>query len=348
MKILSLLSFIFCINAALCEEFYHNYFDGNNYVSQKEYDSITSGLSSSLVNESLTSLLSKEKYPTTKSFVEHFEKEIGESCLGLRREKKCIRNKLENVIGVLRFEDKIDNQFYLIVQDYISNNEAVLPDLKNYLLTLHSVFNLRKINLPETYDHKYNMSFLNTRRMSRRAASYSGLYPRQVLYYTYNSFQIKALSSIFEKTLKIMNSSNAYIHIDLANDEESEDFLHIDLSYTEKYRLAVKLLSQEVAKLPLTGGFPNRPLFIDVLMAAVETGVISKDVMEVMIFRDDFTDSYRNRFKIYGEIAKRLGLTALTYTPVIGQLALIPIILLETRQQIKDQKRRDSDETHLF
>jgi hypothetical protein len=234
--------------------------------------------------------------------------------------------------------------FVLHIKDELSGSKK-LKDVSDYLKSLHSLYKKRKNNTSK-YNTFYDLSFLQRRILGRKLNNYKGLSPRQYLYTKYNSFQIKKLSSLLNKTINIMNSSNSYIYISI-DDNFLED-IRIDLSYTEKYRLSIKLLNKELSEMQFDNRFMTKPMLIDILISGVETGIIEPDTFKLLYMMPEFKDDYRNRYKIYIDVVKKIGKYVITNTPVVGTISILPIIIIEVINEMKQSRRNQANETHLF
>lgn len=347
-KILFLLVVVFSYSSyAEAEEFYLNYFDGqSSFMNVADYRAASQSLDPEETISRFSEYMLQNSTPTTKEFLQFIDSYVEPMCRGRWRYESCLFSKRKSFIIILRYRNKIDNLFFLIVDDHIRNFTPTLKDLKEYLQTLNSIYNYRKRTIPEDYNKMQSTTFLNTRNLSRNYAGYKGLLVRQVLYLKYNAFQIKFLSNVLKKALTVMNSPNAYVYVEM-NDEAFED-LKFELSYTEKYRLGVKLLNHQLAKLANDRRFGFKPQLIDVLAAGIDTGIISVPLLAHMYNMEEFKDSYRNRYKIYWKVLKNIGKVLVINTPVIGQVSLIPIMIIETKQQIEEMRQEAANETHLF
>jgi hypothetical protein len=143
-----------------------------------------------------------------------------------------------------------------------------------------------------------------------------------------------------------MNSSNSYIYISI-EDDFLED-IRIDLSYTEKYRLSIKLLNKELSEMQFDNRFMTKPMLIDILISGVETGIIEPDTFKLLYMMPEFKDDYRNRYKVYIDVVKKIGKYVITNTPVVGTISILPIIIIEVINEMKQSRRNQANETHLF
>lgn len=324
------------------KEYYLNYFDG----AQTRISYAEKYLDKDFVISEFTNFMQENKFPKTDEFIVFLQGIISSKCRVSSLYDKCHMNYYRYALDLLRNNNKIDNLFYLIINDRIRNYKPNFKDLSQYLRSLNSLY-LKRLKTSENNEHAYyDLSFLNKTVLSQKFGNYKGLTPRQMLHLKYDAFQIKYLGYQLKKMLNVMNSNDAYIHVDM-QDEDIDD-LHLKLSYSEKYRLGVKLLKFHLKDLQFDSRFGFSPMYIDVLMAGVETGVIKPDILKVMYNMPEFVDSYRNRLNTYREVLKRLGKQILINTPVVGQLAFIPIMIIEIRNEMRTGMRGNSDDTHLF
>lgn len=322
--------------------FYFNYFDGapkygtsyaHKYLDQQRVLAL------------FEDYMSQNDFPTTDEFIVFLQDVISGKCRGDYLYSRCHMRYYKYTLQILRSADKIDNLFFLIVDDRIRNYQPSFKDLAIYLRSLKSLYFKRLVQQDGQHEI-FDLSFMHTRSLSQSYGSYRGLTPRQVLHLKYDSFQIKYLGHQLKKMINIMNSENAYIHVDMEAEDISD--IHLELSYTEKYRLGVKLLKFHLNELQFDSRFGFKPRYIDVLLSGVETGVISPELLKEFYSMPEFFDSYRNRYSIYKEALKRIGKQILINTPVVGQLAFIPIMIIEIRNELRNSTRGQSDDTQLF
>ena len=343
-NIIILFALLLLVKIARAQEvsaYYNNYFDGPALQYQQNSKRF---IDKDYVIDNFEFYMEDKIYPTTDEFIEFLQELISPNCYGTYLYDKCHVSFYHHALNVLRSEQRIDNLFYLIVSDRIKNFKPNLKDLSTYLRSLKSIYRKRLSSSNDVVGS--DLSFLNSRNLSQKFGPYKGLTPRQVLYLKYDSFQIKHLAYQLKKMINIMSSKEAYIYINMQSTDLSD--VRIDLSYSEKYRLGVKLLKFHLNELTLDNKFGFKPLFIDVLLAGVETGVIQPDILEGFYMMPEFYDSYRNRYKRYKEIILKIGKQILINTPYIGQISLIPIMIFEIRNELKNKNRGNSNDTHLF
>jgi len=337
MKTMAIVLFIL-ISPQLCaQSFALNTLDGK--MSLGAYDPRDLGsISPDDIDLAYREVFLTELFPSTENFISAFRSLVEKECLGAWRERKCLKEKGLGVIDYLRSSGKIDNQAWLILR----TESETLPNLSAYLKDLKKFSELRSKRQGEQRDT--DISSLYTRELSVKSNGFNGVTPRQYLYFNYSSTQIIWLSSIAKKMISVMNSKNAVISVELEDDED----LEINLSYSEKYRLGVKLAWMEIEKAVHERGFGKRPRMLDVLMAGIETGVFGPEAMKELIKHPRLMDGFRNKKKNYIEILKSVGKAALYNAPVIGQFAAIPVLIWETFENMKEARDAQSSSTHLF
>ena len=326
------------------DEYYLNFFDGPPGFSKRTYHKSKQNINETKLINSFKLFMSLNLYPKSSKIIENIQELLTPYCSRRRKIKKCYYQNTYAALNVLRFNNVIDNMFVLHIKDELSGSKK-LKDVSDYLKSLHSLYKKRKNNTSK-YNTFYDLSFLQHRILGRKLNNYKGLSPRQYLYTKYNSFQIKKLSSLLNKTINIMNSSNSYIYISI-DDNFLED-IRIDLSYTEKYRLSIKLLNKELSEMQFDNRFMTKPMLIDILTSGVETGIIEPDTFKLLYMMPEFKDDYRNRYKIYIDVVKKIGKYVITNTPVVGTISILPIIIIEVINEMKQSRRNQANETHLF
>ena len=323
--------------------FYFNQLDGPPLFKYKLYQRAIKSLPERGLLLLFKDFMDLNEFPSNNQIQGFIQSVIVHHCHGRRRYLKCLNNKRMDSLYILRQNDYIDNLLYLLIKRQHRNNNHLI-DSKDYLRALKSLTSLRNHSAKEVPSD--DLSFLNSIKLSQSYLGIKGLTPRQTLYLKYNSFQIKYLAKMLKDTLDIMNSPMAYIYIQI--NDSSEDDIRIDLSYSEKYRLSIKLLNHKMNELLYDTRFGIKPRYIDILSAAVETGIISINDLKIFYMMPEFIDSYRNRFRIYGDMLKNFAKYAITNTPIVGQISIIPILLMELRQEMKENRNQGSNETHIF
>lgn len=337
MKIMIIFLFIVILPQLHAQSFALNTLDGKMSLGAHDPRDLGS-ISTNDIDLAYREIFLRKPFPSTEEFSSAFRTLIEKECLGAWREKSCLKKKELGVIDYLRSSGKIDNQAWLILRA----KSETLPDLSSYLKDLKKFSDLRLERQGEHSDS--DISSLYTRELSVKSNGFKGVTPRQYLYFNYSSTQIIWLSSIANKMVRVMNSKNAVINIELEDDED----LEITLSYSEKYRLGVKLAWMEIEKAVHQRGFKKRPRMLDVLMAGIETGVFGPEALKELIAHPRLMDGFRNKKKNYIKILKSVGKAALYNTPVIGQFAAIPILIWETFQNMEEARDAQSRSTHLF
>lgn len=323
--------------------FYFNQLDGPPLFKNKMYQRAIRSLPENDLLLLFKNFMDLNKFPSKNQIQEFIQSVVVHHCHGRRRYLKCLNRKKMDYLYILRQNDYIDNLLYLLIKRQHRSINSLI-DSKSYLRALKSLTSLRNHSVNKIPSN--DLSFLYSIKLSQSYLGIKGLTPRQTLYLKYNSFQIKYLAKMLKDTLDIMNSPMAYIYIQI--NDTSEDDIRIDLSYSEKYRLSVKLLNQKMNELLYDTRFGIKPRYIDILSAAVETGIISINDLKIFYMMPEFIDSYRNRFRIYAEMLKNFAKYAITNTPIVGPISIIPILLLELRQEMKENRNQGSNETHIF
>lgn len=336
-KLLLSLFALFSFSTAWSQSPPRNKFDGPMRIGLFE-QSLLGGIQTDSIEASFEELFRATDSPSNADFKKTFEELAQKDCLGKWRQRRCLRTRYQEVIDYLRAQQYLDDQSWLI----LSYPNARLPRLEDYFRRSRKFQNIRANK--NGGEREKDISKLYTRELSVSANGFSGVTPRQYLYFNYSDAQILKLASIAKKMVGVMNSSRASINIAMNGEED----LEIELSYSEKYRLGVKLAWMEMEKCPVQYGFSSRPRMVDVLFAGIETGVFGPAALEELLKRPKLIDGYRNKRKYYFEALVSLGKAALYNTPVIGQFAAIPILIWETIESSREARDAQSASTHLF
>ncbi len=326
------LSFSSLISA---QEYARNIFDGEMRFGPFDKKELR-GTGPAQIEEAFNSSFSHKLCPGIKDIDDSFVPLLDKACRGSWRERRCYQKTRDAYIDFLRHRDLIDDQAWLVLK----SKSETLPKLSEYFRSLRKL----KLAREERGGGALDLSSLYTRDLSVKSNGFTGVSPRQYLYFNYSFQQIIRLSLIAEKMVQVMNSKSAMITVQLSDVEDME----IELSYSEKYRLGVKLAWRELTKLHLYEGFESTPRMIDVLFAGVETGVFQKEALEELIHRPALRDGFRDKSKHYAQILKSLGKAALYNAPVIGQFAAIPVLIWEAYEGIQEDRDAQSRATHLF
>ncbi|MGZ3787919.1 MAG: hypothetical protein ACXVLQ_05315 [Bacteriovorax sp.] len=169
--------------------------------------------------------------------------------------------------------------------------------------------------------------------------------PREKLYIKYSPMQIRAMSEILSYTLKIMSGVKTSIVVET---EKSQKIV-LDVSLTDQYRLALreynlkkKEYEQNGAKLGVACDD------IDILMASLELGVISKEEVAGLLNNPDF---YRPDVPNWNKIlhyAGNLAVMGLQINPTTAPFVVVPLLVYRSYMAAKDQINKQDEDLFLF
>ena len=151
---------------------------------------------------------------------------------------------------------------------------------------------------------------------------------RQRLYTLYSPIQIAKMAQVIDDNLKVIYSDSAMISIDFdgngISDREEE------LSAGERYRLGLKLLVRDFYRLKNSSMFATtQPSLIDCLSAALELGIIDKDVLNEVMSIEQLDLLPKNFWQRHQHVFKSLLRVGAFSLPGVGPYIAVAIIISE-------------------
>lgn len=256
----------------------------------------------------------------------------------------CTKQINKDLIVLLRVEKIIDDVAYLILENHLEhpfkeskekkkqkpkNKHALFLDL-NTLEQKYFFIELKREEInPQTASMEFAENPMATKDFKSKFATYKKLTPRQRLYLTYNHEQIIKLAEIVKYASQVMNSKSIRIVFDEDGDG-IEDLPAIEASYSEKYRLAIKLIKRELNREVLNGVLIGKqPNFTDLLAASMEAGFFTPEELKIMLDFPELRDPKPENWKKAGKIAWLVARAGLLAIPGFGTVAAIPIVIIE-------------------
>lgn len=245
----------------------------------------------------------------------------------------CQRKTTKRSLIVARDLNLIDDLTYQIIflrlgklTSTVKKKAASLPTLPEYYWRLKYTKNIRK--------NVFNQgpSPLGIKKFYQKLGKNKKMSPRQRLYSYYNGVQIQALSNLLHEALLMMNSQIVNITFDYEGDGVLDK--SIELSYSEKYRLAHKHLRIMIRDAHNEGILKGKPIsFLDLMEASYELGNIDIEAFQALLAMPELNSPKEPGWKIYAKMMYRIGKSALIFVPGIGPYSIIPITLIETLVQ---------------
>lgn len=227
-------------------------------------------------------------------------------------------------------------------------------DIKKYLDTMLNAKD--KLINELNYIRRHDPEAVASRRTKRFLRTYvdraMSLTRRAKLYEKFNSQQILLLSEILVKASKRMNADRSEIHIDYREgDSPNPDEIYV-ISPMEQYRMSLKMLRKDYANASLSSLFEGKAIeYEDIVMAALETGVITFDELDYVVQYENFWNPPAMRPPLWKQM---LGYfmdfagTASFYLPtpfnLVGAIGLVftETLLFKKKQNINSQGNANS------
>lgn len=293
-----------------------------------------------------------EAYPfirfSKKQFFEKLENEIffQNSVKNCQRKLKlhCPQKIKLSILVLLREEKIIDDVAYLILENQLKHplkikKEKILPNKRHLHLNLSELeqkyffINLKREEInPQTANIEFTFNPMNDQALKRefkgKFTHYKKLTPRQRLYLNYSHEQIIKLAEIVKLASLIMNANRVAIVADFDGDGVND--LEIETSYSEKYKLGLKILKRELNR-EINGGILDgkHPTFTDLLAASMEAGFFTPEQLKVMMDFPELRDPKPDTWKKVGKISWLITRAGIMAIPGFGTIAAIPIVIIE-------------------
>lgn len=271
-----------------------------------------------------------------KESVKHCQKtlkNIAHSCRGVVKKDLVISLRQDKVIDDVVFlllQNHLEHPYRISTKDKKYNNKKSLSLDLNALEQKYFFIELKREEInPQTASVEFSTNPMTTKEFKGKYANYKKLTPRQRLFLNYDHEQIIKLAEIVKYASQVMNAKNIKIVFDEDGDGQ-EDLPAIEASYSEKYRLAIKLIKRELNREMLSGVLVGKnPTFTDLLAASMEVGYFSPDELKIMLDFPELRDPKPDTWKKVGKIAWLITRAGIMAIPGFGTIAAIPIVLVE-------------------
>ncbi len=273
-----------------------------------------------------------------------------------REEKKC-KHQFRNVfydckkflkkvlLAKLRAENILDDVSYLALKNSKYALDLITIEQKFYFMNLQ-----RELNNPDNAYTPFEYNPMTGVDFRMKVGKLTGLTPRQRLYLLYSDKQITWMADLIKRASQIMNAKSVTINFDFDGDG-TEDLPPMDLSYTGKYNLAIKIVRHEVDKQKNQGGLfaGLSPNYTDLLASAMEAGYFNAKEMTALLEFEELRDPKKvEQWKKVGKIALIIGKAALMAIPGVGPLIAIPVILAEAIIETQRQNHAKKDNSDIL
>lgn len=243
--------------------------------------------------------------------------------------------KVSQALGV------IDSVQYYVLSLETKDATELSWSLRDYRNSLRSIATRRHTELQDEA-----FSLLNSSKMRRKIPALKEHTPRQRLYLKFNSIQIQKMSKVLANGISAMNAARASLYIDYAGDGSWDR--QERLSQQEKYRMGLKLILRDYFRTINSRYFSGeKPMLIDFLSAAVETGEISKEVLKEIINIEELNLVPPGFIKRHLHALKSLARIGLLSVPVAGPYLAVGMVLVEAYTEGKKGHEKISPD-HLF
>lgn len=265
----------------------------------------------------------------------------------------CEKLIKENLIVQMRKQKIIDDVVYLLLQNHLEhpyqidakNKHSLALDLPSLEQKYFFIELKREVVNPTTATQEFLSNPMGGKVFKSKFADFKKLTPRQRLYLNYSHEQIIKLAEIVKYASLIMNAKDIKLVIDVDGDGV-EDLPAIETSYSEKYRLALKLIKRELNREMKSGILIGKnPNFTDLLAASMEAGYFSPDELKIMLDFPELRDPKPETMKKVGRIAWLITRTGIMAIPGFGTIAAIPIVIIEAIIEGNKKKNEKADTT---
>ncbi len=170
---------------------------------------------------------------------------------------------------------------------------------------------------------------------------------RMELYDDFDFMQISLMAKLIDRMRKRLNSTDISIYINYdPNDPNPLPPEIINLEPMEKYRFILKLFRKELSDLNQMSFFQNKKAtYLDVLMAAYETGIVPVEEMAELEKLDIIWNPQKTKFEKIIFWVKNFGaIGAILLPPPYGFVAVLAISIIESVNQVKKSEKDKNKE----
>lgn len=267
--------------------------------------------------------------------------------------RRNVRESVAQVLVLCREERIIDDILYRLLRDTSEKmyptdteeengrvNPGAAMTLADYLRKKESILKIAAVTAePETNPFpKKNFSFT--------VGQYRDLSAQEMLFYSYQVGQMRAMAKILAFTLNVADAESVVTTVNFRDHSEPLVITH---SATDQYRLAVRLMKQkktEAETNPLLIGRPVKN--IDLILSAYYIGVVSYDEISLVVQDPNF---YRPEISMEKKVLKYVGnlaLLGLKLYPVTAPYVVIPLIIYNAFAESKKMKQTVDEDSFIF
>ena len=241
----------------------------------------------------------------------------------------CSQRLYEEAYLVARSTGLIDDVILVLLNEQLKDGKSS-PSISEYRSAADGLGATRKAALGNASE-EMSPALTERKPYPQKARTLSHLSPRERLYLLYNPIQIRDLSDIFTRTLKIMDAKSADISIQLRDDSAP---ITVDLSEGEIFRLAIDLMKRALMQEEQSGFLKGtQPKMIDLIAAAEETGAISGSLIADVLKIPELDDPKSSVLKKTGAILEEMGRIALISNPVTQIYGLVGFMFVDAIQE---------------
>jgi hypothetical protein len=260
------------------------------------------------------------------------------SCLSSQEqeiESDCSQRLYEDAYLVARANGLIDDVILVLLKEHLKDGHSS-PLISEYRSEADGLSATRKAVLGNSSD-AMSPALTERKPYPQKARDLDHLSPRERLYILYNPIQIRDLSDIFARTLKIMDAKSADISIQPRDDSTP---ITVDLSEGEIFRLAIDLMKRNLSQEEQSGLLKGtQPKMIDLIAAGEETGALSGSLVTDVLKIPELNDPKSSILKKTGAILEQMGRIALISNPVTQIYGLVGFMFVDA---IEESHKKDA------
>lgn len=306
----------------------------SKYVDLKNYQELSERYDTSTILKKMDIALNQvfndepDVAQVVAIFQTTFESEFNRYCGG----KPCRKKLLRDILKIGRFNNKIDDVFYMLVNYYLRKNKE-MSSFQSYLYTIEYT---RYVRSQSDRDNTFieESAFNVEKRFNVKIKKIGKLTPRQRLYVLYDESEIELLGEIFSSMMARNFSLNSSIVFELSLGNEEI----IDLSSTEQYRLALRLLDRDIERALGNGKLRRKPMYMDLLAVGVELGLVSNDLLNELVTLEELKDPTGEKRKQVLGLMYNITKTFLVVNPATSLYALPAFLIIESVNQARKNK----------
>jgi hypothetical protein len=324
----------------------------SEYVSEKEVKSARSVLKTNETKflKELNGILESGKD------LEDIHHQVERMILSVQRrsiDSEKAKSLHEAVWTLAREARQIDDAFYRMILAHLENTYPSKDDhkpledhlkLKDYLV--------RKAGLKRVYSELKRTdevvgadasSPFPLKRFHFNFGDHKRITAREELLHKFNPGEVKELARIMDFTLNVVDAEKVFTTIKYRNSEET---LVLEHSQTEQYRLALRLMRMKKNEFERSSNKSVKD--IELLIAAVEAGVIQHSEIAMLVQNPDFYLPEVPFIKKAAKFVGQIAITGLSSNPVTAPYVIIPMILYNAYVEVKKAGTAVDEDSFIF